>query len=585
MDIIDIDIAIVGAGGSGLRAAIAVAEADPALRIALISKVYPMRSHTCAAEGGAAGVTKPDDSFDLHFDDTVGGGDWLSDQDCVEYFVREAPKELLQLEHWGCPWNREANGSVAVRPFGGMKKQRTWFAADKSGFHILHTLFQTSLQFESIQRFDEYYALDLLVHDGRCQGLTAMEMRSGMIRQFNARAVIIAGGGAGRMFPFTTNGAIKTGDGMALAYRAGVPLKDMEFVQYHPTGLPNTGSLLTEACRGEGGVLLNRQGRRYLQDYGMGPETPLGQPQLKTMELGPRDRVSQAWWHEQQKGNTVPTPWGDCVLLDMRHLGEKKIMERLPLVRELAIAYLGVDIVTDPVPIRPVVHYMMGGISTDVRAATCVPGLFAAGECACVSLNGANRLGSNSLTEILVFGHRAALSAIDYIGSAALADGAALARLAAASQARVRELFSRSDGTESMSGLRKEMMDTMEKNVGLYRSEQGLQEAVDAVAALRRRHRRVVLNDRSNVFNTDLFQVLELGCMLDCAEALTVSALARRESRGAHQRLDHVERDDAQFLRHSLAYYQGIEPPRLEYLDVVITRSPPGVRDYSGEHR
>lgn len=585
MERIDADVAIVGAGGAGLRAAIALAEADPALRIALISKVYPMRSHTCAAEGGAAGVIKPDDSFDLHFDDTVGGGDWLSDQDCVEYFVTEAPGELLRLEHWGCPWNREADGSVAVRPFGGMKQQRTWFAADKSGFHILHTLFQTSLRFPSISRFDEYYALDLLVDDGRCQGLTAMEMRSGLIRQFHARAVIIAGGGAGRMFPFTTNGAIKTGDGMAMAYRAGVPLKDMEFVQYHPTGLPNTGSLLTEACRGEGGVLVNRHGRRYLQDYGMGPETPLGKPQLKTMELGPRDRVSQAYWHELQKGNTVSTRWGECVLLDMRHLGEKKINARLPLVRELAISYLGVDIVTDPVPIRPVVHYMMGGISTDTRAATSLPGLFAAGECACVSLNGANRLGSNSLTELLVFGKRAALSALEHIQDLPGGNTAALQARAGESQARIRELFSRTDGTESMSGLRKEMMDTMEKNVGIYRSETGLQEAVDKISELRRRYRKVVLNDKSNVFNTDLFQVLELGCMLDCAEALTVGALARRESRGAHQRLDYGERDDHHYLRHSMVYYQGLDAPRLDYLDVVITRSPPGVRDYSGERK
>ncbi|HZX90706.1 MAG TPA: fumarate reductase (quinol) flavoprotein subunit [Rudaea sp.] len=585
MEIIDTDVAIVGAGGAGLRAAIALAQTDPALRIALISKVYPMRSHTCAAEGGAAGVTKADDSFDLHFDDTVGGGDWLSDQDCVEYFVKEAPKELLQLEHWGCPWNREADGSVAVRPFGGMKKQRTWFAADKSGFHILHTLFQTSLQFPSIRRFDEYYALDLLTDDGRCQGLTAMEMRSGLIRQFNAKAVIIAGGGAGRMFPFTTNGAIKTGDGMALAYRAGAPLKDMEFVQYHPTGLPNTGSLLTEACRGEGGVLVNKHGRRYLQDYGMGPETPLGKPQLKTMELGPRDRVSQAYWHELQKGNTVSTKWGECVLMDMRHLGEKTINARLPLVRELAISYLGVDIVTDAVPIRPVVHYMMGGISTNTRAATTLPGLFAAGECACVSLNGANRLGSNSLTELLVFGKRAALSAIEHIRGLPAANTDALHARALESQARIRELFSRTDGKESMSGLRKEMMETMEKNVGIYRHETGLQEAVDAIAALRRRYQRVVLNDKSNVFNTDLFQVLELGCMLDCAQALTVSALARKESRGAHQRLDHTERDDSNYLRHSMAWFQGAEAPRLDYLDVVITKSPPGVRDYSGDHK
>ena len=585
MEIVNCDVAIVGAGGAGLRAAIALVEADPKLRIALISKVYPMRSHTCAAEGGAAGVIKADDSFDLHFDDTVGGGDWLSDQDCVEYFVHEAPKELLQLEHWGCPWNREEDGSVAVRPFGGMKKKRTWFAADKSGFHILHTLFQTTLQFPTIQRFDEYYALDLLVEDGRCQGLTAMEMRSGMIKQFHAKSVIIAGGGAGRMFPFSTNGAIKTGDGMALAYRAGVPLKDMEFVQYHPTGLPNTGSLLTEACRGEGGVLLNKNGRRYLQDYGMGPETPLGKPQLKTMELGPRDRVSQAYWHELQKGNTVTTPWGECVMLDMRHLGEKYIDERLPLVRELGIAYLGVDIVKDAIPIRPVVHYMMGGISTNTKAATPLPGLFAAGECACVSLNGANRLGSNSLVELLVFGKSAALSAIEHLRKQPEPNAKALEARAKESQARVRELFSRTDGTESMSGLRKEMMDTMETNAGLYREEVGLTQAVAKIAELRQRYGKVVLHDKSNVFNTDLFQVLELGSMLDCAEALVVSALARKESRGAHQRLDYVERDDQKFLRHSMAYYQGLQAPRLDYLDVVITKSPPGVRDYSGDHK
>ncbi len=585
MEIVNTDVAIIGAGGAGLRAAIALAEANPKLRIALISKVYPMRSHTCAAEGGAAGVIKSDDSFDLHFDDTVGGGDWLSDQDCVEYFVKEAPKELTQLEHWGCPWNREADGSVAVRPFGGMKKQRTWFAADKSGFHILHTLFQTTLQFPTIERFDEYYALDLLVDDGRCQGVTAMEMRSGMIKQFHAKSVIIAGGGAGRIFPFSTNGAIKTGDGMALAYRAGVPLKDMEFVQYHPTGLPNTGSLLTEACRGEGGVLLNKNGRRYLQDYGMGPETPLGKPQLKTMELGPRDRVSQAYWHELQKGNTVTTPWGECVMLDMRHLGEKYIDERLPLVRELGISYLGVDIAKEAIPIRPVVHYMMGGISTNTKAATQLPGLFAAGECACVSLNGANRLGSNSLVELLVFGKSAAMSAIAHMENLPAPNTAALEARAKESQARVREIFSRTGGTESMSGLRKEMMDTMEKNAGLYREEKGLQEAVTKIAELRQRYQNIMLHDRSNVFNTDLFSVLELGSMLDCAEALVVSALARKESRGAHQRLDYVERDDQTFLRHSMAFYQGLQPPRLDYLDVVITKSPPGVRDYSGDHK
>lgn len=586
METIRTDVAIIGAGGAGLRAAIALAETDPGLRIALISKVYPMRSHTCAAEGGAAGVIKADDSLDHHFNDTVGGGDWLCDQDAVEYLVQEAPKELIQLEHWGCPWSREPNGSVAVRPFGGMKKQRTWFAADKSGFHILHTLFQTSLQFPSIQRFDEYYATDLIIDDGRCHGFTAIEMRSGQMKRFHAGAVIIAGGGAGRMFPFTTNGNIKTGDGMALAYRAGVALKDMEFVQYHPTGLPNTGTLLTEACRGEGGVLLNKNGRRFLQDYGMGPETPIGKPVLKTMELGPRDRVSQAFWHEQQKGLTVSTRWGDCMLLDLRHLGEKKIDERLPLVRDMCVSYLSIDPVTDAIPVRPVVHYMMGGIHTDMRAATSLGGLFAAGECACVSINGANRLGSNSLTELLVFGRRAGLSAAEYVRSGPRpVNEAALAAKTTAAQGRMRALFDKTGGKESVAGVRKEMMNTMEKNAGIYRTAEGLAEACTKLSDLRRRYANVELTDRTNVYNTDLLQALELGSMLDCAEAVAASALARKESRGAHQRLDYVARDDVNFLRHSLAFYRGTEPPKVDYKDVVITKSQPGVRDYSGDHK
>jgi fumarate reductase flavoprotein subunit len=576
------DVAIVGAGGAGLRAALALAEAAPKLRIALVSKVYPMRSHTCAAEGGAAGVIKPGDSLAQHFEDTVGGGDWLCDQDAVDYFIAEAPKELLQLERWGCPWSREPDGSVAVRPFGGMKLERTWFAADKSGFHILHTLFQTSLKYTSIQRFDEYYVTDLLVEDGRCRGLTAIEMRSGQMRRFDAAAVILAGGGAGRMFPFTTNGAIKTGDAMALAYRAGVPLKDMEFVQYHPTGLPSTGTLLTEACRGEGGVLLNKHGRRFLQDYGMGPETPLGHPVFKTMELGPRDRVSQAFWHEQKKGNAVSTRWGDAMFLDMRHLGEKKINERLPLVRDMSISYMGVDPVSDPVPVRPVVHYMMGGIHTDIKAATPVAGLFAAGECACVSINGANRLGSNSLTELLVFGRRAALSALEFMEKGGTRP--ASASLADTAQGKIRALFQRSGGGETVAGLRKEMLHAMEEHAGIYRSGEGLAAACAKLGELRRRYRNLELHDKTNVYNTDFLQALELGSMLDCAESVVQSAAARKESRGAHQRLDFPERDDKNYLRHSLAYYRGVESPSVDYCDVTITKSKPGVRDYSGAH-
>jgi fumarate reductase flavoprotein subunit len=586
MEVVETDVAIVGAGGAGLRAAIALAQARPDLRVALISKVYPMRSHTCAAEGGAAGVIKADDSLEEHFNDTVGGGDWLSDQDAVEAFVNEAPRELVQLEHWGCPWSREPDGAVAVRPFGGMKVKRTWYAADKSGFHILHTLFQTSLQFASIRRFDEFYALDLLVDDGCCRGVMAIEMRSGKLFRFDARAVIAAGGGAGRIFPFTTNGAIKTGDVMAMAYRAGVPLKDMEFVQYHPTGLPNTGILLTEGCRGEGGVLLNKDGRRYLQDYGMGPETPVGQPALKTMELGPRDRLSQAFWHEQRKGNTLKTQWGDCVLLDMRHLGERLIDERLPFVRELSTSYLGVDPVKEPVPVRPVVHYMMGGIHTNTDTATPIAGLFAAGECACVSINGANRLGSNSLTELLVFGKRAGLGAAAYVERAAPARGSpALDALAAATQARLRELFNRTLGAESIAGLRAEMLSVMEEHAGIYRTGEGLAAASAKLEEFRRRYAGIALHDKTNVYNTDLLQALELGAMLECAQAVVVGAAARKESRGAHQRLDFPERDDQTYLRHTMVHSQGSAPPRVDYLDVVITKSAPGVRDYSGAHR
>src|SRR5439155_14101276 len=306
-------------------------------------------------EGGAAGVAKPDDSFEEHCYDTISGGDWMCDQDAVEAFVKEAPLELLQLERWGCPWNREPDGHIAVRAFGGMKKKRTWFAADKTGFHMLHTLFQTTLKYDEIQRYDECFVTKLLVEDGRVQGVVAIEVMSGRIRAITAKAVIICTGGCGRIFPYTTNAAIKTGDGMALVYRAGGPLKDMEFMQYHPTGLPFTGILITEGSRGEGGILVNKHGYRYLQDYNLGPPDPW--PRKKAMELGPRDRLSQAFWHEQRKGRTIRTPQGDVVHLDIRHLGEKKINERLPMVRELAQAYVGVDPVHAPIPVRPVVHY------------------------------------------------------------------------------------------------------------------------------------------------------------------------------------------------------------------------------------
>jgi fumarate reductase flavoprotein subunit len=342
MDPIEHDVLIVGGGGAGLRAAIAVAEANAKLSIGLVSKVYPMRSHTVAAEGGTAAVIKSDDSLEAHAYDTISGGDWMSDQDAVEAFVAEAPRELIQTEHWGCPWSREPDGRVAVRPFGGMKIMRTWFAADKTGFHLLHTLFQTSLKYEQIIRYDEWLVTKLVVEEGRCIGVVALELRTGRVRPLGAKAVVIATGGGGRIFPFTTNGAIKTGDGMAIAYRAGCALKDMEFVQYHPTGLPGTGILITEAARGEGGILVNKNGYRYLQDYDLGKPldvTDPRHPQLRSMELGPRDRLSQAFMKEHDKGNTIEGPYGDVVHLDVRHLGEKKIDKKIPFVRELSKNY------------------------------------------------------------------------------------------------------------------------------------------------------------------------------------------------------------------------------------------------------
>ncbi len=577
MEVSSCDVLVVGGGGAGLRAAIAVAEVSPKLRVAVISKVYPMRSHTVSAEGGAAAVIKSGDSLDAHAYDTISGGDWLCDQDAVEAFVREAPEEMLRLEHWGCPWSREADGSVAVRPFGGMKAERTWFAADKTGFHMLHTLFQTCLKYETIERYDEYFVSKLLVDEGRCQGAVAIELATGKVVTVTAGAVILCTGGCGKVFPFTTNAAIKNGDGMALAYRAGAPLKDMEFVQYHPTGLPFTGILITEAARSEGGWMLNKEGYRYLQDYDLGKPEP--KPVLRSMELGPRDRLSQAFVHEQEKGRTLKGPYGDYVHLDIRHLGEKLINKKLPFVRELCLKYENIDPVKEMIPVRPVVHYMMGGISTDIQGATPLSGLYAAGEAACVSINGANRLGSNSLPELLVFGARAGKAAAAF---AAEGDGPSSAVLLEAhdEQSQLEGLRRKSDGRERVAVLRQEMHRTMEESAGIYRLEAGLQRAAAKLQELRERSKGLSLDDHSYTFNTELTSALELCFMLDVAETMVHSALQRRESRGSHQRTDHPHRDDERFLKHSLASAGKGGAPRIEYRPVSVTRWPPGQRVY-----
>jgi fumarate reductase flavoprotein subunit len=579
MNVQQADIVIVGGGGAGLRAAIAAAEANPQLDILLLSKVYPMRSHTVAAEGGCAGVIQPHDSFDAHFEDTVSGGDWLCDQDVVDYFVRHATEENLRLEHWGCPWSRKPDGSINVRAFGGMKIERTWFAADKSGFHILHTLFQTSLKYPSIRRCDEYFCTDLLLEDGACAGIQAIDMRNGSHTLIAASAVILATGGGARVYRYNTNGGIVTGDGMALAWRQGVPLRDMEFVQYHPTGLPGSGILITEAARGEGGVLTNRDGYRYLQDYGLGPETPLGEPKNKHMELGPRDRLSQAFWHEAKAGRALATSRGEAVNLDLRHLGEARINERLPFIRDLARTYVNVDAVHEPIPVRPTAHYTMGGIQTDRYTATALPGLFAVGECASVGLHGANRLGSNSLAELSVFGRLAGEEAAARAGQGLAVDPQRLLAQAqdnAAGWDALRE----STGNERLATLRDEMAQAMEEGAGIFRLPGQMQQTCAKIAELKQRYRKLGLMDRSRAFNTEWLNAIELGYLLDVAEAMAHAALGRKESRGSHQRPeDFPQRDDAQFLKHSLVYRAG-DAPRLDWQDVVITRSQPAERHY-----
>ncbi|HEX6149130.1 fumarate reductase (quinol) flavoprotein subunit [Nocardioides sp.] len=573
------DVLLIGGGAAGLRATIAIAETNPDLDVAIVSKVYPMRSHTVSAEGGAAGVIAEDDTATEHVYDTISGSDWLADQDAVELFVDEAPQELLQLEHWGCPWSRRPDGRVAVRAFGGMQRMRTWFAADKTGFHMLHALFQTSLKYRAVHRYDEWFVTRLLVDDGRVHGVVAVELATGRIRAITAKAVVLATGGCGKVFPFTTNANINTGDGMALAYRAGAPLKDMEFVQYHPTGLPFTGILITEAARAEGGWLLNKDGYRFLQDYDLG--TPSPTPELRSMELGPRDRISQAIFHEIERDRAVETPYGHVVHLDLRHLGEELIDTKLPFVRELCQKYERIDPVHELIPVRPVIHYMMGGVSTDNDGATPLAGLYAAGETACVSINGANRLGSNSLPECLVFGARAGRAAAEYAADAT--DPPPVVAAQAADEVRRLEqdvMGHTTRAADELSAIRTEMQVTMEEAAGIYRDEQDMSDGIDVLRALQEKVATVGVRDTARAFNTELTATLELANMMDVAECILAAALRREESRGAHQRTDHPQRDDERFLVHQLVRRGDDGAPTVDQVPVKITALPPGERIY-----
>ena len=560
MQVFTADVVVLGAGGAGLSAALAAVEQG--LRVAVVSKVYPMRSHTVAAEGGAAGVHLPEDSLESHAADTLRAGAGLGIPDAVEAIVAAAPVELARLERWGMPFSRTDDGDVAIRPFGGMSHPRTWFAADKTGFHLLHTLFQTALQYSSISWFSDHLALDLLrpAADGDGWGVVAYSQRAGEPVLFTAPALIIATGGFARAWGTSTNADIVTGDGHALALRAGLPLMDLEFVQWHPTCLPGTGFLITEAARAEGGVLRDKDGERYLADYGLGPETPLGHPEARRMELGPRDALSQAFLAAKTDGRTAsydyPTVTGTrrlpVVYLDLTHLGREVLAQRLPLIVTLASRYAGVDPARTPIPVCPAAHYTMGGIPTDASGSVLddddevVPGLFAAGECAATGLHGANRLGSNSLVETLVMGRAAALAAteelarrrdVNIVGE----EPGAEANARWESWARWWEIPVKRQYPDSLALIRAELGQVLDQDFGIQVTDAGLKRATDAVKALGERLTELAARDSGRVYNVEFQERVELENLLTCAGASLAAARERRESRGAFQNSDHPE--------------------------------------------
>lgn len=562
------DVVVLGSGLAGLRAAIEAAR-NPEIDVAIVSKVQLMRSHSVCAEGGTAAVMQPDegDSFELHAWDTVRGADFLCDQDVVKRFVEEAPKEILLLEHWGIPWSRRSDGRIAQRPFGGHSYNRAVFAADKTGFAEMQTLYDTLQKYANVSRYDECYVSSILIEENTFCGITAWNLTSGEFFPIQGKALIIATGGACRMFGFTTYSLTATGDGLAMAYRAGLPIKDLEFVQFHPTGLVPSGILITEAARGEGGYLLNNQGKRFMEKYA-----------ASKMEVAPRDIISRAEMTEIEEGRGFPGPEGlDYIHIDLRHLGAEKINERLPMIREVAMRFNFIDPICEPIPVRPAAHYFMGGIHTDINGATPIQGIWAAGEAACVSLHGANRLGSNSTAECLVWGRITGEEAARYAAKHKEVPPLKGARLEE-EEARVFARFN-SKGKESAYGLRKELQRIMDSHVGVFRTGSGLKEALDKIQEMRQRLPDIRVTDHSRIYNTDLLATLEVENLIDLAQIIVTGALARTESRGAHSRRDFPSRNDDDWLVHTLAYYTP-EGPRLDYIPVTITMWQPVERKY-----
>jgi succinate dehydrogenase / fumarate reductase flavoprotein subunit len=546
------DILIIGAGLAGMRAAIA---APPDLDVAVISKVHPVRSHSVAAQGGINAALGGNDSWEAHAFDTTKGGLYLGDQDAIEAMCREAPDDILELERFGVIFSRDDQGRIAQRPFGGAGFPRTCYAADRTGHAILHAMYEQLLK-RRIAVYEEWYVTALIVEDDVCRGVVAWDLIHGGLHSIGAKAVILATGGSGRVFLTSTNAVINTGDGMALAYRAGTPLADMEFVQFHPTTLKGTGILITEGARGEGAYLLNTLGERFMKAYA---------PQQ--MELATRSTVSLAIGQEILEGRGVD----GCVLLDLRHLGRRRISERLPQIRELAIEFAGLDPIETPIPVRPGAHYQMGGVRTNQWTETDVAGLYAAGECACVSVHGANRLGGNSLLETIVFGRRAGIRAGEYVRT--VSPRALTIDQLAIEQTRVQRLLAQ-EGSVRAWQIREELGQLMSLNLGLVRTHESMSAALSALTALTHRAAFITVQDKGRVFNTDLVQAFELQSLLDVAEAIVTSALARQESRGAHYRSDFPRRDDAQWLKHTVAR-RTPEGSALTYVPVTVTRFPP----------
>ncbi|GHF68127.1 succinate dehydrogenase flavoprotein subunit [Streptomyces thermodiastaticus] len=578
------DTVIVGAGGAGMRAAI---EATKRSRTAVLTKLYPTRSHTGAAQGGmaAALANVEEDNWEWHTFDTVKGGDYLVDQDAAEILAKEAIDSVLDLEKMGLPFNRTPDGLIDQRRFGGHSRnhgeapvRRSCYAADRTGHMILQTLYQNCVK-EGVEFYNEFYVLDQLITevDGvkRSAGVVAYELATGEIHVFQAKSVIYASGGCGKFFKVTSNAHTLTGDGQAAVFRRGIPLEDMEFFQFHPTGIWRMGILLTEGARGEGGILRNKDGERFMEKYA---------PVMK--DLASRDVVSRSIYTEIREGRGCG-PDGDHVYLDLTHLPPEQLDAKLPDITEFARTYLGIEPYTDPIPIQPTAHYAMGGIPTNVMGevladnTTVVPGLYAAGEVACVSVHGANRLGTNSLLDINVFGRRAGIAAAEYASTADFVD------LPENPESFVVEQIERlrsSTGTERVAELRRELQETMDANVMVFRTEQTIKTAVEKIGELKQRYKNVAIQDKGKRFNTDLLEAIELGNLLDLAEVMAVSALARKESRGGHYREDYPNRDDVNFMRHTMAYREvgadGSESIRLDYKPVVQTRYQPMERKY-----